>query len=73
MFWVAWIWTRGVKDCMALKWKPPFLPLSLLSAIKHSMLPGNPPVKTMVRGATIIPQMIGACVEIHNGKEYVPV
>ena len=34
---------------------------------------GSPTVKTHVRNMIILPEMIGLTIQVHNGKEFVPV
>lgn len=70
---------------MGSKWKPPYFPLSLITAIKQATQ-SNPtsskkapsalvttPVQTRARGAVIVPPMVGANLAVHNGKDYIPV
>ena len=49
-------------------WKGPFFQMSLLNAIKKA----TGPVKVTARNNTIIPAFVGARLEVHNGKEYIP-
>lgn len=46
----------------------------LLEKIRKSLKKGiRKPVKTHCRDCIIIPEMIGATIAVHNGKEFVPV
>ena len=52
-------------------WKGPFFRLSLLQAIKADAAGAG--VRTQARSSTIIPDMVGALLHIHNGHHYLPV
>jgi small subunit ribosomal protein S19 len=54
--------------------KGPFIADSLLSKIEKMNSKGEKQViKTWSRASTIIPQMIGHTIAVHNGKQHVPV
>lgn len=53
--------------------KGPFVDLKLLKKIKN-LKPGTKTIiKTWSRACTIIPEMVGFTLGVHNGKEFVPV
>ena len=54
-------------------WKGPFFKLSLLNqvtALRKSS--SEVSAKTTARSSTILPQMVGVTLEVHNGKNFVP-
>lgn len=60
-------------------WKGPFFKLSLLNQVnslrKSASSSSNPisvSAKTTARSSTILPQMVGVTLEVHNGKNFVP-
>jgi small subunit ribosomal protein S19 len=54
--------------------KGPFVADSLLSKIEKLNLQGNKQViKTWSRASTIIPQMVGHTIAVHNGRQHVPI
>jgi len=60
-------------------WKGPFFKLSLLNQVNalrksSSSSPSLESVsaKTTARSSTILPQMVGVTLEVHNGKNFVP-
>lgn len=53
--------------------KPPFVNHTLVKAIKKAKKEGKKTIKTRSRSSTIIPQMIGLIIMVHNGKIYIPV
>jgi len=60
-------------------WKGPFFKLSLLNQVNalrksSSSSPSLESVsaKTTARSSTILPQMVGVTLEVHNGKHFVP-
>lgn len=48
----------------------PHLLKKVLAAVANKV---RKPVKTWSRSSTIIPEMIGLTIAVHNGKEHVPV
>ncbi|KAJ2445539.1 mitochondrial ribosomal small subunit component [Coemansia sp. D1744] len=50
-------------------WKGPYF--VHFPKLQESIQYGTP-IKTMARSCTIMPHMIGALFEIHNGKSYIP-
>lgn len=55
-------------------WKGPFVDGHLLKKIEESNASGkNRPIKTWSRRSTILPNMIGKTIAVHNGKQFVPV
>ncbi len=53
---------------------PPFVDISLLKNVKKTIsTKSKRPIKTWSRRSTIIPEMIGLTLAIHNGKDHVPV
>jgi small subunit ribosomal protein S19 len=54
--------------------KGPFIADSLLTKIEKLNLKGEKQVvKTWSRASTIIPQMIGHTIAVHNGRQHVPI
>jgi small subunit ribosomal protein S19 len=54
--------------------KGPFVADSLLSKIEKLNASGDKKVvKTWSRASTIIPQMVGHTIAVHNGRQHVPV
>ncbi len=54
--------------------KGPFIDQHLLNKVEVSIASkSKKPVKTWSRRSTIIPEMIGMTIAIHNGKDHVPV
>lgn len=54
--------------------KGPFVSDSLLSKIEKLNANGDKKViKTWSRASTIIPQMVGHTIAVHNGRQHVPV
>lgn len=51
-------------------WKGPFFQLSLLSAIKRDVKREG--VRVTAKNCTILPSMVGALLQVHNGKEFLP-
>lgn len=54
-------------------WKGPFFKLSLLNQV-NSLRKSSASVsaKTTARSSTILPQMVGVTLEVHNGRDFVP-
>lgn len=54
--------------------KGPFISEKLLKKVKKSKDEGSrKPIKTYSRASTIIPDMIGMTIQVHNGKNFIPV
>ncbi len=54
--------------------KGPFIEERLLKRIEAANAAGQKPMlKTYSRSSTIIPEMVGFTVSVHNGKTFVPV
>ncbi len=54
--------------------KGPFIDNHLLNKVEVSIASkSKKPIKTWSRRSTIIPEMIGLTIAIHNGKDHVPV
>ena len=51
-------------------WKGPFFQMSILNAIKQDIKRVG--VKVTAKNCTILPAMVGARLQVHNGKEYLP-
>lgn len=56
-----------------IKRKPPYISYSLVRNIKKAKKKGVKTIKTYSRASTIIPEMIGLIMMVHNGKEFIPV
>ena len=55
--------------------KGPYVDEKLLKKIKKSSRLGGEkkPIKTWSRRSTIIPEMVGMTIAVHNGKRFIPV
>lgn len=54
--------------------KPPYIHPHLVAAVRQARKSGSKtPIKTRSRSSTIVPEMIGLTICVHNGKVYVPV
>ena len=54
--------------------KGPFVDKSLMEKIQHSLDTGTKRIiKTWSRRSTIIPEMVGFTIAVHNGKKFIPV
>ena len=54
--------------------KGPFIEQRLLAKIEEMNISGNKKVlKTWSRRSTVVPQMIGHTIAVHNGRMYLPV
>ncbi|MDP3705404.1 MAG: 30S ribosomal protein S19 [Legionellaceae bacterium] len=54
--------------------KGPFIDRHLLNKVEASIVAkSKKPIKTWSRRSTIIPDMIGLTIAVHNGKDHVPV
>ena len=54
--------------------KGPFVDQHLLSKVEAAIsTKSKKPIKTWSRRSTIIPDMIGLTIAVHNGKDHVPV
>jgi small subunit ribosomal protein S19 len=54
--------------------KGPFIDQHLLSKVEVAVsTKSKKPIKTWSRRSTIIPDMIGLTIAVHNGKDHVPV
>lgn len=55
-------------------WKGPFVDGYLLKKVEELRQSGkNTPIKTWSRRSTILPQMVGVTMAVHNGKNFIPV
>lgn len=55
-------------------YKGPFVDLHLLQKVENAVKSNNKkPIKTWSRRSTIIPDMIGLTLAVHNGRMHVPV
>lgn len=54
-------------------WKGPFFKLSLLNQV-NALRKASSEVsaRTTARSSTILPQMVGVTLEVHNGRDFVP-
>ncbi len=54
--------------------KGPFIDIHLLNKIKYAISNNNKKnLKTWSRRSTILPEMIGFTIEVHNGRKHIPV
>lgn len=59
--------TRSVK-------KGPYVPDHLAKKVASAQeTSAKKPIKTWARSATIVPDMIGLTIAIHNGKDFIPI
>ncbi|MEK7801520.1 MAG: 30S ribosomal protein S19 [Pseudomonadota bacterium] len=55
-------------------WKGPFVDGHLLKKVEATRQSGkNTPIKTWSRRSTILPQMVGLTLAVHNGNKFIPV
>jgi small subunit ribosomal protein S19 len=55
-------------------YKGPFVDLHLMAKVVQAVESNSKkPIKTWSRRSTIIPDMIGITIAVHNGREHVPV
>lgn len=55
-------------------WKGPFIDGHLLKKVDAMRQSGkNTPIKTWSRRSTILPQMVGLTLAVHNGNKFIPV
>ena len=55
-------------------WKGPFIDGHLLKKVDEVRQSGkNTPIKTWSRRSTILPQMVGLTLAVHNGNKFIPV
>jgi len=54
--------------------KGPFIDDHLMKKVLKAQKEKNPkPIKTWSRRSTIVPEMIGLTINVHNGRDFVPV
>ncbi len=54
--------------------KGPFVDLHLLKKVEEARAAGSRrPIKTWSRRSTIIPEMVGLTIAVHNGRQHVPI
>ena len=55
--------------------KGPFIDESLIKKVKKASeeITGRKIIKTWSRRSTIVPEMIGLTIAVHNGKKFIPV
>lgn len=54
--------------------KGPFVDMHLLNKVEAALASSSKkPIKTWSRRSTIIPDMIGLTIAVHNGRDHVPV
>jgi len=55
-------------------WKGPYIHPSLLKKVeKANAANDRKPIKTWSRSSTIMPQMVGLTLAVHNGNKFIPV
>lgn len=53
--------------------KGPFVDEKLLKKVKATKPDDKKAIKTWSRACTIIPEMVGYTISVHNGKDFIPV
>lgn len=54
--------------------KGPFVDLHLLRKVEAARASGDKrPIRTWSRRSTIVPEMVGLTIAVHNGKKFIPV
>jgi small subunit ribosomal protein S19 len=54
--------------------KGPFVDLHLVKKVDQAVSEGSKkPIKTWSRRSTVMPDMVGLTIAVHNGKQHVPV
>ena len=53
--------------------KGPFIDEHLLRKVIKNQESGGRPIKTWSRRSTVLPQMVGLTISVHNGRQFVPV
>jgi small subunit ribosomal protein S19 len=54
--------------------KGPFVDLHLMQKVEQATAAGSrKPIKTWSRRSTVLPDMIGLTIAVHNGRQHVPV
>ncbi|MGK2940049.1 MAG: 30S ribosomal protein S19 [Immundisolibacter sp.] len=54
--------------------KGPFIDLHLLHKVEQTVATGTrKPIKTWSRRSTVLPDMVGLTIAVHNGRQHVPV
>lgn len=53
--------------------KGPFVSEKLLKKIQKAQSDKKAVIRTWSRASTIIPDMVGLTIEVHNGKDFIPV
>ncbi len=55
-------------------YKGPFIDLHLLKKVETAVEKNDrKPIKTWSRRSTVIPEMVGLTIAVHNGRQHVPV
>lgn len=54
--------------------KGPFIDLHLLKKVEEAVATSSrKPIKTWSRRSTVLPQMVGLTLAVHNGKQHIPI
>ena len=54
--------------------KGPFIDEKLMKKVVKANATGDKkPIKTWARSSTIIPEMVGRTIAVHNGREHIPI
>ena len=54
--------------------KGPFIDLHLLKKVEEAVAASSrKPIKTWSRRSTVLPEMVGLTMAVHNGKQHVPI
>ncbi|MBN2333651.1 MAG: 30S ribosomal protein S19 [Deltaproteobacteria bacterium] len=53
--------------------KGPFIDAHLLTKVEKLVNSNNKMIKTWSRRSTIIPEMVGYTIAVHNGRKFIPV
>lgn len=50
-----------------------FVDEKLMKKVEKALAGNREPIKTWSRRSTVIPEMVGLTLEVHNGKKHIPV
>ena len=54
--------------------KGPFIDLHLVKKVEEAVATGSrKPIKTWSRRSTVVPEIVGLTIAVHNGRQHVPI